>query len=456
MAQPIGKPQPRFLGGWYVSAAILLLLISAAITTTFTSADPKSKSLAAQVSHLETYVRSRADRLKTKVKLEDVADSVELSAKTDPSAALLFTETQTELGRPVPPEVLTVLATAKPPGIAPLAKAYAVPPPGPEELTKIAQGLGKTTFLRKLAQVQLLEKAGDKQIRTATFGARIKEPGLQTALIFGAAFCLFALLSVGLLFFYGDSRSRGLLKPVGHPLEPRSAVEADALAMRAAQLLSIFVLAELVQIDWSRFLPRSAAMAMTVITPDVILVAGALILTRFKVLGQSLSLRRYGVDPQAVKPGILWGLGGLFGAMPLVLAAGAVFLVATARFFPTADHPLNSILEDRGNAALVSAALIVATLAAPIFEELLFRGTLLPAVSWLFKGKPWQAPAAIAISSLCFAACHPQGIPVWGVLGGIGAVNAMLCYQTGSILPGMVLHALWNGAVLATTLLNQG
>ena len=44
-----------------------------------------------------------------------------------------------------------------------------------------------------------------------------------------------------------------------------------------------------------------------------------------------------------------------------------------------------------------------------------------------------------------------QELPV--SYGPIGIVNGVLCYQTRSVLPGMVMHALFNGAAISATLL---
>ncbi|MEA2553045.1 MAG: protease family protein, partial [Fimbriimonadaceae bacterium] len=92
----------------------------------------------------------------------------------------------------------------------------------------------------------------------------------------------------------------------------------------------------------------------------------------------------------------------------------------------------------------VSAAVI-----APFWEEIMFRGTILPALSTVLGRPLW----GILLSSFMFAAIHPQGVPLWLGLGLIGGMNAMLAYQTKSLVPSITVHAINNSLVLALGLL---
>ncbi len=97
--------------------------------------------------------------------------------------------------------------------------------------------------------------------------------------------------------------------------------------------------------------------------------------------------------------------------------------------------------------------LFLASIQAPIVEELIFRGTLLTALSGLFRSNRYHIVLAITVSSLLFASIHPQGFALWLVLGGIGVINSVLCYQTRSVMPGMFMHGIYNGALLMLTLM---
>ena len=79
----------------------------------------------------------------------------------------------------------------------------------------------------------------------------------------------------------------------------------------------------------------------------------------------------------------------------------------------------------------------------------MFRGTMLPAISRVTKSPAW----GIVISSFLFAAIHPQGLVLWLSLATVGAMAAMVTYQTKSLVPAIVLHAVHNFAIMMMGLL---
>ena len=119
------------------------------------------------------------------------------------------------------------------------------------------------------------------------------------------------------------------------------------------------------------------------------------------------------------------------------------------QFMPSVDHPIVNELHNAANPLTLVALFLGASVQAPIVEETLFRGTLLPAVSRVLKSPAW----GIVITSLIFASIHTTGVPSWLPLASIGAMGALLTYQTRSLLPAMVMHAVHNGAMLAVTLI---
>ena len=90
---------------------------------------------------------------------------------------------------------------------------------------------------------------------------------------------------------------------------------------------------------------------------------------------------------------------------------------------------------------------ILTVLAAPFFEEVLFRGVLFAGLRDSLG--PWTAGLA---SSMLFALLHsdPQALLVLTVLGGIFAA---LYHKTGSLWPAILAHSLWNGATVAAMVL---
>ncbi|MBD8070729.1 CPBP family intramembrane glutamic endopeptidase [Bacillus sp. PS06] len=90
----------------------------------------------------------------------------------------------------------------------------------------------------------------------------------------------------------------------------------------------------------------------------------------------------------------------------------------------------------------VSAAII-----SPIYEEIFYRGFL---YKW-FRGK-WGVGAGLLISSIIFMLVH---IPTYNTLPinfVSGLVFAWTYERTGSILPAIIIHAIFNGTAVLLTL----
>ena len=118
-------------------------------------------------------------------------------------------------------------------------------------------------------------------------------------------------------------------------------------------------------------------------------------------------------------------------------------------FIFTAMYVLNLLIEQIGipntledtflDMSSNPLGIISMALLAPILEELLFRGAIQGYLQKVCK-KPWSA---IIISSLIFGVVHmnPAQIPFAFLLG---MMFGWLYYRTGSLLPGIVGHALNN------------
>ena len=107
---------------------------------------------------------------------------------------------------------------------------------------------------------------------------------------------------------------------------------------------------------------------------------------------------------------------------------------------------LEMVLRSDNPLALVLLALTAVVL-APLFEELVFRGVMLPVLArWLGRG--W----GVVLSGLVFAVAHLSigELPPLLVLG-IGL--AMLRLSSGRLLPCVVMHACWNGATFINLIL---
>ncbi|WP_176908081.1 CPBP family intramembrane glutamic endopeptidase [Hymenobacter lapidiphilus] len=85
-----------------------------------------------------------------------------------------------------------------------------------------------------------------------------------------------------------------------------------------------------------------------------------------------------------------------------------------------------------------AAALLLGGIVIPVLEEVLFRGVLLQGL--LRNKKPW---VAIGQQALLFGLIHFNPAQSVGAFL-IGLLLGWLCYRTGSLLPGIGIHALNN------------
>ena len=104
-------------------------------------------------------------------------------------------------------------------------------------------------------------------------------------------------------------------------------------------------------------------------------------------------------------------------------------------------HVLLKVLGDRPPRRVLVLILIATCLAAPIFEELFFRGFLFRA----FAGRFGPIPAMVITGSL-FGLAHIMVVPLRMTvpLGVMGVSLAWLLQQTRSLIPGMAVHGFVN------------
>jgi len=140
------------------------------------------------------------------------------------------------------------------------------------------------------------------------------------------------------------------------------------------------------------------------------------------------------------------------GCFALAFTAVVAVAVVMSPFLQNAEPPQRELMDllgrTRGPLALAAMFLTIAVV-APIFEELLFRGFLLP---WLGErlvprlGPRWGWALAITVSGLTFGAMHlqPQGLPT---LCTLGLVLGLGFLRTGNLLTSILVHGLWNGGI---------
>ena len=85
---------------------------------------------------------------------------------------------------------------------------------------------------------------------------------------------------------------------------------------------------------------------------------------------------------------------------------------------------------------------ILVSVVAPIWEEIIFRGFLLPSLT-----KKWRISTSICLSSCIFALAH-FSLERFLPLSALSIALSILYVRTRNILAPIVLHALWNAAAV--------
>ena len=139
---------------------------------------------------------------------------------------------------------------------------------------------------------------------------------------------------------------------------------------------------------------------------------------------------------------LLWALLGVLCAPVAIGTAAAACAAAgyTGGGRGTAEGVAGLLELDP---ATFASLFVVTAVLAPVLEETVFRGFLLPTLTkWL------PTPAAVLLSALAFGAAHlsPRDFPqlvAFGVLLGFAYVRSR------NLLTPMLMHGAWNGTVLA-------
>jgi membrane protease YdiL (CAAX protease family) len=166
--------------------------------------------------------------------------------------------------------------------------------------------------------------------------------------------------------------------------------------------------------------------------------AGAGLLCRAEAISLATLWRR--VAPGRMGRDLAWGLAFLALAVLLVLTVALV----SGWIHQPDQNPQRDLQELlRGLSGWGPSLVMFLTVAglAPFFEELLFRGFLLPVLA---RRQP--IAVALGVSALLFGAIHlqPAGLPI---LGTLGLVLGLAMRHTGSLRTPILVHACWNGGL---------
>jgi uncharacterized protein len=138
----------------------------------------------------------------------------------------------------------------------------------------------------------------------------------------------------------------------------------------------------------------------------------------------------------------LWGIGGYLVATPIVIIV-SFFNEQIWQGQGGSNPILQIVLEGKDPIALL-LFFLTAAVAAPIFEEYLFRGFLLPSLTRYVP--VW---VAIGISALLFGVAHLSLSEILP-LTTLGIILGVVYVRTRSLLASMLLHSLWNSSTLVS------
>jgi len=138
-----------------------------------------------------------------------------------------------------------------------------------------------------------------------------------------------------------------------------------------------------------------------------------------------------------IKYSIMQGIKGWLTIVPFVLLISLIMNSLIDN--QNGSNPLLEIVLNNNNYFSFFLLFVTTTLLAPLFEEIIFRGILLPTLS-----RDFGVISAIIVSAFIFALAHLSlgEMPPLFVLGiGLGITRV----ASGSLFSSVIMHSLWNG-----------
>jgi membrane protease YdiL (CAAX protease family) len=313
-----------------------------------------------------------------------------------------------------------------------LARLYANQRPTPEWLRSEALAwIPRHAPAHLLIESQVAQALGRTQ-RVAELRRRMHDAGAVVAgraavLMFGVG--ALALLGVVLLALGGLRRSgfgpyRGLPQ---HPWGLWAGLELVGAWLVLYGALSIFGAAAII---WGTAGFAAGILAAYGLASVIVLVWFAA-----SVAPKGTGLRTAGWTRLPPRQVILNGIGAYAAAVPVAVLAALL----AQRFLPT--PPPNPLVAEMTRAhGWAARALLVVLLcvAAPVVEETVFRGGLYGGLR-----KRWSLPVAALVAAAIFAAVHLNLASLVPVMA-LGISLCVVYERTGSLLPGMLAHGLFN------------
>ncbi len=139
------------------------------------------------------------------------------------------------------------------------------------------------------------------------------------------------------------------------------------------------------------------------------------------------------------------GSSGWLMAMPLVLLTSWLMNLLVGD--QGGSNPLIDLVLRSHDPLSLLLLLATTVILAPLFEELIFRGALLPVLAKSL-GRSW----GVVVSALVFALAH-LSVGEFAPLAVLGLGLALLRLSSGRLFPCVLMHSLWNGLTFGNLLL---
>lgn len=137
---------------------------------------------------------------------------------------------------------------------------------------------------------------------------------------------------------------------------------------------------------------------------------------------------------------LFWGIGGYLVALPLMILVSLINQQLWQG--DGGSNPLLQIVLEERDPVSLAIFFFTAAVAAPVFEETLFRGFLLPSLTRYIP-----VSGAIALSGLVFAIAHLSLAEVLP-LATLGIVLGVVYTRSRDLLAPILLHSLWNSVTM--------
>ncbi len=310
------------------------------------------------------------------------------------------------------------------------------------------EGWFSSTALTQLYQLQQRQEA--LTALKAAKQAAAKQAFLKLAII-GTIPTLTALIGMGLLIFLiGQRLVKGKAALLAQNGEQPWTTPWDGETILQVFVVGFFLLGQfLIPVLFSLLpIPRPVGnvriQAVYVLATYLLLASGALLVLYFSVK-RFLPLESDWFRFRLRDKWFLWGLGGYCAALPIVVVVSLINQQLWQG--QGGSNPLLQLALESQDTVALSIFFFTAAIAAPLFEEVLFRGFLLPSLTRYFS--VW---GAIFVSALLFAIAHLSLSEILP-LSALGVVLGVVYTRSRNLLAPMLLHSLWNSGTLLSLFL---